>query len=139
MALFFYPFLAFAAGFLYLMYLHQILGIQSEGFGAAAAIVAFPMYSIPLFAFWLVGWEMMRAVKKGPMGPVFTLVLAVVVASLFGMMVAGTSGFKTSGGSNSFNYFFIGINLVGSIIHYFLLPTRKSYRSYIHFSNRLSA
>ncbi len=121
-ALFCYPFIAFVAGFLYLFYLHQVLGIENEGFGAAAAVIAFPMYSIPLFAFWLVGWEMMRAVKKGPMGPVFTFGLAVAVALLFSMMVAGPNGFLTSGGANSFAYFFIGINLVGALIHYVLLP-----------------
>ena len=80
------------------------------------------MYSIPLFAFWLVGWEMMRAVKKGPMGPVFTLILALVIALVFGLMVAGGRGFETRGGANSFNYFFIGINLVGAAIHYVLIP-----------------
>ena len=121
-ALFCYPFIAFLAAFVYLFYLKHGLGIQEQGFGASVAMVAFPMYSIPLFAFWLVGWEMMKAVKQGPMGPIFTLILAVVIAALFGMMVAGGKGFETSGGANSFNYFFIGINLAGACIHYILLP-----------------
>lgn len=123
--LFCYPFIAFAAGLLYLLFLRHVLGVAGDGFGATAAIIAFPMYSIPLFAIWLVAWEALRAMKRGPIGLGTSMSLAVGVALLFSMVVAGPRGFSREGGAAMFNYFFIGIQLVGASVHYLLVPKSK--------------
>ena len=126
-ALFCFPFIALLAGMLHRWLSLDVMGIVDRGRNAGFVMIAFPMYSIPLFAFWLVGWELLRSILKRRLGLFLTLTLVVAISLLFGFMVTGTNGFQLSGNQRAYNYFFTGILLVGAIIHFVLI--QKSERS----------
>jgi hypothetical protein len=124
--LFCYPFLAFAASLLYRPFLEWVVGAPTGGYGVTSVMVVFPMYAIPLFAFWLVAWELVRAALKRPLALPVTLVLATLVGLMFGWLVSGPAGFASTGSRIYYSYFLLGFHLVGVSIHYILLPRTQA-------------
>lgn len=116
----------FIVGILYLFVVGKLLSLgDNTGFGLAAAIIAFPMYSVPLTILWIIVVEIFFRVRKSQFAFPMTVIAALIVGLVFSLLTAGPAGFSTKGGAILFNYFLILISILLGSLHGLFLPKKS--------------
>jgi hypothetical protein len=112
-----FPVIGFVVAFFWLQVVTRILDIEQSGFGASAAIVAFPIYAIVFGLFiWFPIWILYNR-KRGEMSSRTAVVSGLVTGLILVVVVAGFRSFGPAPGAQYFGWAILAITSIGGWSH----------------------